>query len=151
MTAYLISATVLGLISGVALHLSHRELLPAVRCAAGILLLSFVILPIGSMISAVLDFELPDISYGENSVGGVAVTGEEAFCDGIALALSERFGAKRENFSVSCRGFKLESLSADKVHIVASGGAALLDYRMIENYIEESLEVRECECEIKIG
>ncbi len=151
MKEYLISCIVLSLIAGISLHLSHRELLPGVRMAAGVLLLSFVIMPLGGFFRTLSELELPSFDGASGSSDGITAVGEEAFLEGIARALSQRFGAEPRDFSVSCSGFSLESLSAERVRVVLSGRAALLDYRAVEDYIEENLEVGECECEIKIG
>ncbi|MBQ7363029.1 MAG: hypothetical protein IJW48_05810 [Clostridia bacterium] len=151
MKEYLISGITLSLITAIATHLSHRELLPPVKMAAGAVLLSFVLVPLGGIFTALSELELPSFSFGDAVSGSVGEVGEEAFSEGVAKALAQRFGASEENFVVRCEGFDLETLSADKIVVVMSGSAALLDYRAIENYIEENLEVRECECKIEIG
>lgn len=149
MKEYLISAVTLGLIAGIALHLAHRELLPAVRTAAGVVLLSFVVLPIGSMLRALPELEIPDFDGSVLAPGGIEAEGEDAFCLGIERAVASRFSVKSQDVSVSCDGFKLEGLSAERVTVVLSGSAARLDYRAVRDYIEESLEVLSCEVRIE--
>lgn len=149
MKEYIISSITLGLISGIILHLAHRELLPTVRTAAGIVLLSFVIIPIGGFIRALPNIEIPDFGTSELLPDGIHREGEEAFEIGIARAVAERFSVSADGVSVQCGGFSLEELSAERVTVVLSGDAARLDYRAVRSYIEENLEVKRCEVRIE--
>jgi len=151
LTEYIISAIAVSLIGAIALHLAHRELLPPVKMAVGLVLLSFVILPIGSFFRSLTELELPAFDSGEAFGGSFESATGDAFSLGIALALAEEFGVPAECFSVREEGFSYESLSAERVLVVMSGSAALLDYRRVEDYIEENLEVGDAVCEIEIG
>ena len=145
---YILSSVIISLISAILLHLGHKKLGESVRMAVGVLLLSFVILPLGAVFSSLGELEIPlSLDIAES---GVERTAEDAYCDGVKRALSERFGVGKDCFSVSCSGFSAVSLSAEKISVVMSGDASRIDFRAVRDYILESLEAGECECEIKI-
>ena len=148
MKEYLISAITLGIVAGIALHIAHKELLPSVKTAAGVVLLSFTVLPIGGILSGIPEIPLPSLDGGFYD-GSIYEEGESAFALGVARAVAERFSVDEGDITVVCRGFSLEKLGCEHITLTLSGGAKRLDYRAVRDYIEENLEVGGCDVRIE--
>ena len=148
MGRYIFGCIALAFISAVLYHLSHTSLRESVRAAMGVVLLLFMLSPIASLISGVLDVRLPsgDFTFGESYT---AVT-EEAYCKGIASALRDEFSAPGDCFYVYCDGFVFETMYSKKVYVTLTGKAALLDYRAVREFVINSVETGGCEVEIEI-
>ncbi len=71
---------------------------------------------------------------------------EDAICEGLIIALSDKFGMSEENIKAKC---KIKIIGSEvlflRVEITLSGRAVFSDIRKIEEYIESSLG---CECEV---
>lgn len=150
MSGYAISLFLICLTVGVFLSLCYGRG-RGESLALGIILLSVIITPIAD---GLIDFdgeipgkiEIPD-GIGQEGIDSVI---EEAFADGICSAVEEKFSLDRENIRVRLYGFDKDSLTADRIRVILSGGAALADYKAVEKYID-GLGVGDCEVEIELG
>ena len=121
----------------------------ASRTALGVILLA----ALSALLSDVA-LELKDITYSgsleyEDAEG--ADFAEQSMSDalerGIRLAVAEKFSFSEENVFVECRGFDLETVSAERISITLSGRAALADIRAVREYVEgEGLG----DCEVRV-
>ena len=75
---------------------------------------------------------------------------EEAFADGIASAVAEKFDLDKEDIGVRLYGFDERTMTAERARVILSGRAALADSKAIQRYLGE-LSVGECSVEIEIG
>ena len=64
--------------------------------------------------------------------------------------MAEKFSLDRENIRVRLYGFDKDSLTADRIRVILSGGAALADYKAVEKYVD-GLGVGDCDVEIELG
>lgn len=123
------------------------------RAASLVLLLYFVSMPIASFIGGLSSGEFSIPSYDESEVadgGAFYDTAKDAFSEGIARLLEEKYSIKGEDVSVSVYGFSLKEMKAEKIKILLFGGAVTKDWRGIEEYINES-GLGECEVRVRIG
>ena len=74
---------------------------------------------------------------------------EEAFLDGVALAVCKEFDIDSENIGVTVYGFDFEKMCAEKIKILLYGRAALADGRAISEYVSSS-GLGDCEVDIGI-
>lgn len=151
MSEYAISVFAICLVGGVGLTLSYGQG-RAERLAVGIIILCVILAPLVESISHFdPDGWLSEIDIPENGegteLGGVI---EDAFADGIAKAVAEKFSLDSEDIRVRLYDFDQTSLRAEKIRIILSGRAALADYKAIEKYID-GMEIGECDVEIEIG
>ena len=75
---------------------------------------------------------------------------EDAFADGIASAIADKFLINKENIRIRLYNFNSKNMSADSIRVILSGRAALADSIAIEKYLD-GLSVGDCEVEIEIG
>ena len=152
MREYIFGAIILSLITAIAIHLTHTSLSEPARVAMGLVLLLFVASPIASVFNTILNLKIPETGSEEIIFkGGCDEVGEEAFCQGVASLLSDRYSVSASGFIVICEGFNLETLSADIVSVTLIEEAAKLDYREIKAYIEDNLKVKECDVKIEVS
>lgn len=151
MNGYALSVFAICLIGGALTLLSHGSGMGE-RLAIGIVTLYIIISPLAEGLS---DFNLDrfiDSLQGESVQVAPGHEGviEDAFSDGVARAVAERFSLDRENIRVSLRNFDIENMRAEKIRLTLSGSAALADYKAVEKYVN-SLDLGECDVEIEIG
>lgn len=151
MSEYAVSIFAICLVVGLASALSYG-LGGAERIALGIITLYVVIAPVVSMIS---EFDPEGWLQSVNSSSPeideeyTAVV-EEAFAEGICLAVADKFSFERENVRVRLFGFDFQKMRCERIRITLSGRAALSDYKAVERYVN-GLDYGECEVEIEIG
>lgn len=151
MSGYAISVFVICLVGGICLTLSHGGG-KTESLAVGIIILWVILSPLGESLShfdpeSWLDsVEIGDYE-GDGQIGSVI---EDAFAEGIASAVAEKFSLDTENIRVRLYGFDQSRLSAERIRIILSGRAAFADYKAVEKYIDE-MNIGECEVEIEIG
>ena len=115
-----------------------RDFSGSERTALGVILLSAAVLPIFSLVSA-YDFKDFGIDGGyyegeqilENSI-------EESFCEGIILALADKFDIPKEKIKVSVKGFSYEKMRAELVVVKLFGSAAASDIRSVRFFVEDN-------------
>ena len=138
------------LVGGVCLSLAYG-LGRAERRAIGIIVLSVILSPLYNIPSdfdpnsLLSDTRLPD---GDNAQLGAVI--EQAFADGIACGVAEKFSLNVEDIRIRIYGFDYEALRCDRIRIILSGRAALADYKAIEKYVN-GMDIGECDVEIEIG
>ena len=95
------------------------------RFALGAILLSSLVVPFAA---SVAEISVPDIipDYGEDRYSDMSsdVT-EEAFVRGIKLAICEKFDLEAGCVDVRAVGFVFESVSAERISVVLSGGCSV--------------------------
>lgn len=138
MKEYLLEIIAVGVISAVALSVSHDSMRGAARTALGVLMLLAAASPIAAAVGNLTSGELslPDIG-SINAEGGYQEVSESAFCEGIRLAVSSEFGIAEESVEVSCHGFSFESLRAERIYVSLKSGITV-DYRLVEEYVRNN-------------
>ena len=150
MSSYAISIFAVCLLVGICLSLRYGRS-GGESLALGIILLSVIISPLADGLinfdSGIFDnIEIPD-GIGQEGIDAVI---EDAFAEGICSAVAEKFSLDKDNIRVMLYNFDKESLTAGRIRIILSGGAALADYNAVEKYID-GLGVGECDVEIELG
>ena len=118
----------------------------------GLITLYVIVAPIASQIG---DFSLTEwIESIENSAEQIEPEQEsaieEAFGEGIVLAVSEKFGIDKENIRIKLQGFDHQTMKAEKIKITLSGVGVFSDYKAVKKYVD-GLNLGECDVEIEIG
>lgn len=114
------------------------------KVALGIILVSAIISPLISLCRGLA--ELPE--YSDSAKDDVfEKTAEEAFCNGVELALAEHFSLEVEQITVLAEGFSAEKLRARTLTVYLGGSARLADYRAIIEFVVEN---NFGECEVKL-
>ncbi len=103
--------------------------------ALGIILISSLIVPIGSVVSS-FDTLGDDFSYG----GTVDSEAREeqlllAYKNGIKAAIAEEFSVDKEQISVEIVGFDSGEFTCTLCRVSLHGKAALVDYRRVESLL----------------
>lgn len=151
MKEYLVTAFVLTLIAGVCTALSHDGYKKASATAVGVIVISTLIVPLTSLGEGVKDFIQGTDNIPEGSVGnGYFEVAEEAFCQGIAEAVSKKFGVKSEHISVRSEGFLAEEMRAERITVLLTGSAVISDITSIRKFIEESFVSDGGVCRVEI-
>ena len=118
----------------------------------GIITLWIILMPIADGIrhfepdSWLDSIEIPD-NGNESQIGEVI---EDAFAQGVADSVAEKFSLNREDIRVRLYDFDDKELSADRIRIILSGRAVIADYKAIEKYINE-MDIGVCDVEIEMG
>lgn len=120
------------------------------RLALGIILLASLVLPLGNVIKGLSDIDFTYTHEGVSTPPVVEKRLEEAFCDGISLALTNEFSLSSEDVSVTAEGFDSEQMKAQTVFVTVYGRAALGDIRAMESFIS-GLGLGECVLEVDFG
>jgi hypothetical protein len=119
----------------------------ATRFALGVILAAALIAPISGLVtnigSALSDIK--DTEYTDD--GKFSEYTERAFCEGIRLAVADKFSVSPDGIYVIALEFDASNMRAELVKITLSGSAATADYRAIRAYVEES-NLGKCEVEI---
>lgn len=117
------------------------------RFVLGAILLSALAVPTVRLFSdlSFTDFSADSVAIGESYTAEVL---EEAYTEGIARAVEERFELSRGTVSVSCEDFSQSSVSARIIYVKLEGDAAFSDVRGVRNYVSESFG--ECEVSVKL-
>lgn len=151
MSEYFIGVFSVCLVGGICLTLAYGQG-RGESLTVGIIILWVILSPIGESLAHFdpdgwLDsVEIPEYK-DESEIGAVI---EDAFADGLARAVAEKFSLRKENIRVRLYGFDRNKLRAERIRIILSGGAALADYKAVEKYINE-MDIGECNVEIEIG
>ena len=152
MKEYIFGCILISLIAGIALRLCHLSLREPTKIAVGIATLLFVSSPFLYLLDGAFRIELPSLEFSEVwGEGRFDEVGKEAYVRGVKLALAEKYGADTDSFAVTVDGFDTETLSAERLTVTLTGKAALLDYRAVCEYLENSLKIGECRVNVDIG
>lgn len=120
------------------------------RLAIGIITLYVTVAPLVTAISDIdLDelFTPPDNITG-NYDDGYKEVAEDAFADGIARAVADRFLVNISDVGVTLYGFDFDTMRAERINIVLSGGAIFTDYKAVESYVND-MDIGVTNAEIK--
>lgn len=148
MSEYAVTVFLICVIAGVLGSISYGSG-KAEKIALGIIVLGVVIsLPIDSGFDLDGWLGSADTEMPPGSEYGQVI--EEAYAEGIARAVADRFSLQREDIYLRIDGFNVEDMSADRVRIVLSGRAIIADPDGIKNYVSEIIK-GECSVEIKLG
>ena len=124
----------------------------AEKTAIGIIVAFAIISPIITVVGDIdIDKALDSLSGGSYETDAdPSVIAEDAFADGIARAVADKFSLDKDNIRVKIIDFDMEKMRARQIKISLVGAAALADYRGIEGYVN-GLGMGECRVEIEIG
>ncbi len=128
----------LSVIGSVAGLVCHSSLSPITKATLATVALSVMLSPMLSLLSETQD-GLPNIKPTmPPQTDGYIEVGEGAFCEGIALAVEERFSLSRGEVSVICHDFDFVNMRAGDIRLSLFGAALLIDYREMCSYVEEN-------------
>ena len=108
----------------------------AVKLALGLILISALISPAREVISAIPEIN-PEYEYGEPSGEMREKAIEDAFCEGVAEAVANKFMIDAKLISVSAVGFDAKKMRCDVLRVRLYGVAALADGAGIERFLTE--------------
>ena len=151
MSEYLIGVFGICLVSGICMMLVYGQG-RGESLVIGIVVLWVLISPVlDSLVHFDFDkwidsIEIPE--YGDNSQIGSVI--EDAFAEGIARAVAEKFSIDEDSVRVRLYGFDQNKLCAENIRVILSGRAIMVDYKAVEKYINE-MDIGECNVEIEVG
>lgn len=121
------------------------------RLAFAVLIIYTVTAPFFSGEIELSDIDLgninTDISDYDESYINVA---REAYERGVRDMICSELSLKTEDVRVISYGFDFSSVSASRVTVYLSGGAAISDNKKIEKYVRDS-GISECDVKIELG
>ena len=124
----------------------------AEQTALGIIAAHLIISPLVTTIFSIDPSDAFDSLTGGEYETDVSpsLVAEEAFAEGVRLAVADKFSIDKENIRVKVNNFNMEKMSCDKIKLFLDGKEVFADYRGIESYVN-SLEMGECKVEILLG
>ena len=127
-------------LGGALLYDSERDAVS--RTAISLILLLATVSPIVAFISQ-LSFTLPELpELPEVQEGEYAEVAREAFCDGVAELLSEKYSLPSESFDFT-------AMRAERITVTLRGSAVRCDPLLVEKFIN-SYGIGDCHAEIGI-
>ncbi len=152
MKEYALTVFLICLVCAVLTRVSFGGSEDVSKVALSVITLYVIISPLASGLKGFnIDSVLtPEWSYDVPSEDGYVKVAEEAFADGVARAIEDKFSLKRETVKVRVFGFDFKRMSAEKIKIILSGISVTADHRAVLAYAE-GLGIGECEVEIEIG
>lgn len=137
MPDFAITVLKLSAFVGIAIGLAHPRQAKMTRLSLGIILIAAIMIPIVDIIVEngvkIPDFEISDIEDAEMSDDMI----EEAFCRGIEDYIREGYSLGEGEVTVTCDGFDLSSMRADKLYVALSGRGIYVDYKELEYKLAE--------------
>ena len=145
-SAVIFAASAMVSIAGFAFYSGKNE--QVMRFAMGIILFCAIISPFISLFSGIADMDFSvNVGAGENVY---EKTAEQAFCEGIELAVEKEFSLAKEDVSAKAVGFLVENLRSEKVIITLRGKACVADFAGIRAFVEEN-NFGKCEVNVEFG
>ncbi len=143
----ILSVGIAAAVGGALLYDTERD--SASRGAISIILLLATVAPIAAFISqlSLTMPELPDLP--DATEGEYAEVAREAFCDGVAELLSEKYSLSGDCFAVKCEGFDFLTTRAERITVTLRGSAVRCDPLLVEKFIN-SYGIGDCHAEIGI-
>lgn len=149
MKEYLVVLLSAAAVLSIALAVSHNALRGAVRAALGLVLLLSLISPLTGFFSELISPSVPDAPTQDAGSDFEKIT-TEAFEEGIAGALIERWGEAVRGCSVICRGFSVSDMLAESISVALPRSALNVDYREIRDFVAKNF-TRGGYCEVYYG
>lgn len=147
---YIIIAITLSLFISVVSVMSHPSYKAECNMALGILLLAALAVPVLSLITSLGEFPELDTLPEYNLSGGAVEVSAEAFAEGIALAIEERYRLPSGEVSIMASGFSFSEMRAQRITVILSGTAVTSDSRDIAEFVVENF-CPEGHCEVKLN
>ncbi len=121
------------------------------KLAVSVIMIYLIISPLLPIVEGLSDFDISEItSAGEELEDGAYLdVGEEAFREGIAKLLSEKWGLEKNKTVVTVVGFDFNQMKAERIIITLLSKGITVDFHEIEAYIEEA-GLGECEVKYAI-
>ena len=152
MTEYLVSLFAVAAVICVSGFVAYRGGSDAsVKFALGVILIYTVLMPVTELFGeGELVFDGEYEFNPEDYTKDYEEVAKEAFCQGIKMAVCEKYSLSEGEVSLSTVGFSFNEMRAARIRITLSGAAALSDYKSIERYVC-AMGRGECEVKIEIG
>ncbi|HBJ19312.1 MAG TPA: hypothetical protein DDY70_06225 [Clostridiales bacterium] len=140
------------LVSLASLFLRGKEVERAGKIAFGLILLTALLLPLGDLLPTLWEKLAGEPTLPSVTEDGTLyeTVGKEAFEDGIARAVAEKFSIPKEKITVRAEGFDFSSMRAQKILLTLRGRGAFADPKKIAAYITGA-GLGECEVDFEIG
>ncbi len=121
------------------------------KLAISVIMIYLIISPLLPIVEGLSDFDISEITgEGGALTGGAYIeVGEDAFREGIAKLLLERWGLEKNTTVVTVVGFDFNKMKAERIIVKLLSKGITVDFREIEAYIEEA-GLGECEVEYAI-
>ena len=150
--AYFTDVIYLSTCIALTVGISHPKLKKSISFGAGILFICVILLPLVDIIKDI-NVKINVDEYVENIDSELSDDAlEMAFEDGIREYLASEYRVDKELIVVMSDGFDLECMRAERIYVTLIGKAAMLDYKRIEEIIEnEFTKGGECEVSVKLG
>lgn len=147
---YIILAITLSLFISVISLMSHPSFKAECNMALGILSLAALAVPLLSLISSLGEFPEFDTLPDYNLSGGVVEVSEDGFCEGVSLAIEDKYKLSRGDVSVLASGFSFSEMTAERVTVILSGSSVMSDSRDIAEFVQQNF-CPEGYCEVKLS
>lgn len=147
MKEYIFGLVLVGIIVSIAEVMCHEHLKSTTRIALGLILICATVAPLINSFFVLSEGELDEIYVEANSYGGYEEACLSAFEEGVAQAVTERFGG--EVVHARCIGFDPRVMRCREVLLVFHGDAPTAEKGAVEDYVVENF-TDEGRCEIEI-
>lgn len=149
---YFSGVMILAIFVALSLGVAHPRLRSAVSLGAGVVLICAILLPLIDIIKGYeVNFDMDEYmnSIGADSNYDVI---ETAFEDGVRQYIVEKYGVPGDSVTVTCDGFRLERVRAERIYVTLRGEGVTLDCKRLEEQIaREFTDGGECEVMIRFG
>lgn len=110
------------------------------RLAISVIMIYLIISPFVPIVESLKETDISDFfEEGAALSGGAYIeVGEDAFREGIAKLLSEKWGLSENQTVVTVTGFDFNTMKAEYIIITLLSKGATVDFHEIEAYIEEA-------------
>ena len=150
MSAYfglILSVGIVAAVGGALLYDGERATVS--RTAISVILLLATVTPVAAFVSQ-LSLKLPELpELPETSEGEYREVAEDAFCEGVAALLSDKYSLPVDCFAVKCRDFDFTAMRAAALTVTLRGSAVRCDPIAVEKFIN-SYGIGDCYVEIGI-
>lgn len=111
------------------------------RLAVSAIMICLIAAPVIPLAESLHELDFSEIFEGGGEAfedGAYIEVGEEAFKEGVAKLLKEKWGLDGDESVVTVVGFDFDTMSAERIIITLLSKGASVDFHEIEAYIEEA-------------
>ncbi len=155
MDEYLIILVGAGALSSLVALLSYGSAFEKwQKFGVSVIILYLILSPLIGFLSQISASDIPDIFDEElpgfSESGLYEQTAKDAFSEGIARLIEEKWDIPREKISIRLTNFHIDEMRAEKIEITLYGRGIGADFRVIEKYLENA-SLGDCEVKYAFG